>query len=175
MRRCLQIVGLTIGVIVAAGASGYLLRSHSLIPCRPHKADHRLASLKPDPRTARLSCGPAALMALAEAWDAQAAERLWELLERDRAATRPVTSLHDLAAWGRQAGLDLVGLKVEPRQLARLPLPAIVQMRPDHFVVVLETADDDRVVLTDQGNVKRGLSCGECERQFTGYALCLRS
>lgn len=174
MRWRAGIVGVTIGVIVVVGVGSYLARAHALACHRPRTAGVRAASITPDPQAARLSCGPAALVVLAKAWDVQAAARLPALFERDRAATRAVTSFYDLAAWGREAGLDLVGLKVEPQRVARLPLPAIVQVRPGHFLV-LDTAGSERVVLIDQGNVTRDLSRGEFERQFTGFALCLRS
>jgi ABC-type bacteriocin/lantibiotic exporter with double-glycine peptidase domain len=123
---------------------------------------------------AGLSCGPAALMVVADAHDAERASRLAAILQRDGLATSPVSSLYDLAASARRAGFDPVGLKVTARQLRELPLPAVVHVKPEHFLALMDVAGD-RVVVGDQGALTRTIPRRDFDARFSGYVLCFNT
>ena len=159
-----RVLGLTISVTVVGCSVWCVVNS------RPGASE--AASTGKEPQTVDLSCGPAALLAVAGAHDAETSSRLRAILRRDQLAIRPVSSLYDLAAWGRQAGLDPIGLRLDAQQLHRLPLPAIVHMKPGHFLALTEVRDA-RVVVIDQGMVTREIPRRDFDRRFSGYVLCL--
>ncbi|MGD8452216.1 MAG: cysteine peptidase family C39 domain-containing protein [Phycisphaerae bacterium] len=160
-----QIAGLVVGLVLIGGVVWYTGHAHP-VATRAVFVDRTL-------RTSHLSCGPAALMAVVEAHDREAACRLRELLDGDEPANRPVSSLYELATWARRAGLRPVALKVDTRQLPRLPLPVIVHVSPDHFLA-LTAVSDDRVCVIDQGPMMREIPRRDFDRQFRGYVLCVQ-
>ncbi|MCK4342131.1 MAG: hypothetical protein KAY37_10465 [Phycisphaerae bacterium] len=156
-----------IAVVAAIGGLAWLAGDF-----QPEK--RRAVSPHSETHTDHLSCGPAALLAVAAGHDADTASHVRAILETAGLATRPISSLYDLAACARQAGLDPIGLKVESQQLHRLPLPAIVHMKPGHFLALMDVRQD-RVVVIDQGSVRREISRRVFVRRFSGYVLCFNS
>jgi ABC-type bacteriocin/lantibiotic exporter with double-glycine peptidase domain len=123
-------------------------------------------------QTAGLGCGPAALMAVT-AQDPLTASQLRAVLEDDQLARGPVNSLYDLATWARRVGLEPVGIKVDRRDLARVPLPVVVHVEPGHFLALMEVGCD-RVVVVDQGSVTSEIPRRDFDRRFSGYVLCFK-
>ena len=163
-----QIAHVTIGVILLIVVLWHAVRSRT-------SADApQIAPANAEFRTTGLGCGPAALLAAVNVHDANAASRLHAILQRDARAAGSMSSLYDLATWARHAGLDPIGLQVDARQLHRLPLPAIVHMKPSHFLALVEVRDD-RVVVIDQGGVTCEISRRAFDRRFSGYLLWLRT
>ena len=121
-----------------------------------------------------LSCGPAALLVVSRAHDAEAALRLAAILQRDGLANAPVTSFYDLAASARRAGFDPIGLNVNARHLHELPLPVLVHVKPDHFLALMSITDDSAVAV-DQGALTRTIPRRDFDTRFSGYVLCFRS
>ena len=122
-------------------------------------------------RVAGVGCGPTALLEVVSAYDLDAANRLRRIM----AVESPVggtCSFHDLASWAERAGVEATGLKVEWQALARLPLPAIVHLRPGHFVV-LHSVSHAEVEVSDRGSRRYRLSRGSFEQVFSGNVLCL--
>ena len=161
-RRKRAIPNAVAAVILLGCALGYAAHS----PPQAHNAAPSITTL----RAGYLSCGPAALLAVARVRDVQTALQLREILVRDDSAARGVSSFYDLASWARHVGLDPIGLKVNPHELHRLPLPAVAHVKPDHFLALMEV-DDERVVVIDQGAVTREIPRREFDRHFSGHVL----
>jgi len=70
----------------------------------------------------------------------------------------------------RGYGLAAEGVRVEPEQLGRVPLPAILHWDFDHFVV-LERVDRGGATLVDPAHGRRRVDLRELGRSFTGAAL----
>ena len=111
-------------------------------------------------------------MVVAGAHDPKAASRLGTVLEHEGLTTRAVSSFYDLATAAQRVDLDLIGLKIGARDLSRLPLPAIVHVRPGHFLALVAVSDE-RVTVIDQGRVTREIPRAAFDRRFSGYVLCL--
>lgn len=122
-------------------------------------------------QAAPLGCGPATLATLAAAHDPQAASRLEAVLQGDRLASNSISSFYDLACWGRQVGLDLIGLRVRACSISYLPLPLIAHFELGHFVVI-HCLEDTEVIISDQLKTPRAIRRDEFERVFSGYVLC---
>lgn len=69
--------------------------------------------------------------------------------------------------------IGLVGraLRLEPENLARLRLPAILHWDMSHFVVLKRVARSGRIVIQDPALGERRLRAGEASNHFTGVAL----
>ncbi|MCH7527425.1 MAG: hypothetical protein IID39_08315 [Planctomycetes bacterium] len=163
--RQAPIAGMAAGIALLGCAVWY-------VPDSPRRSPAALP-VHEDLQIAGLGCGPAALTVVASACDANAATVLRDILQHHRAATSPVSSFYNLAAWAKQVGLAPIGVKVEVPALSQLALPAIVHVTPDHFLV-LAAVNKDRVVVTEQGAATREIPRREFDRRFSGYMLCLR-
>lgn len=126
----------------------------------------------PDTASNSFSCGPASLIEASSALDRAAGSRVHAVLVRDPAARRPVTSLHDLARWARDAGFEPVGLRLTGDELSQLPLPAVVHLSPNHFVALI-ALDETQALVIDQGSITQTLLRETLELRFSGHALCL--
>ena len=70
----------------------------------------------------------------------------------------------------RGYGLNAAGLRIDPEELGKLPLPAILHWEFNHFVV-LERVDKRGVVLVDPGRGRRKVSWSSLGASYTGVAL----
>lgn len=120
-----------------------------------------------------MSCGPAALLAAVSACDLEAAERLRQMLDDEAPVPGALTSFHDLATWAARVGYEATGLRIESRTLAGVPLPAIAQLQPHHFVVI-RSANAERVVVSEQDGRPYSMTRAGFERLFSGNILCLQ-
>ncbi len=116
-----------------------------------------------------LSCGPQALLALAESRDDGTAAALRSLL-MEEAVARPVTSAFELLSWSKRAGLPLVCRHVDARDLESLPLPAIGHFRSGHFALI--SSVDERWVMIRDDFTALNLPRREFECDFSGFVLC---
>ena len=146
-----------------------VLLGTALVAVRGDGAGDAPARSRSVARTRHLSCGPAALMVVASGHSRRAAAELDAMLGRE--AARPVTSMLDLKRWGEGVGLRPVGLRVSAEELSRVPLPAIVHLAPDHFMV-LRAIDGDWAECIDQGPAARVMPREAFEERFTGNVLC---
>jgi len=70
----------------------------------------------------------------------------------------------------RARGMVARGFKKEPRELSELPLPAIVFVNFNHFVV-LEGFHRDRAWLNDPARGRRQVDAADFDQMFTGVVL----
>ena len=100
----------------------------------------------------------------------------WVSLETLRevcGVSRDGSTAGDLANAARQYGLKVTALRREPRQLRKLPLPAILFWEFNHFVV-FEGFHRGRFYLNDPANGRRTVSEENFDAQFTGIAMTLQ-
>ena len=79
-------------------------------------------------------------------------------------------SAHDLVRIAGNLCMNSRVLRLEPDELAELITPCILHWKMNHFVV-LESADQNRIVIIDPALGRRSLSALEADRLFTGIAL----
>ena len=121
----------------------------------------------------RLPCGASALLAMGAYEVPAVRERIQAAIANSRVASDPTCSLADLVELGRRAGLDLVGLSIQPDEVQHLPLPAIVHLKGGHFVTLVEVHRDHVVLL--EGVVARQVrERYEFDQLFSGNCLCGR-
>ncbi|BEV71955.1 MULTISPECIES: peptidase domain-containing ABC transporter [unclassified Paludibacterium] len=81
-------------------------------------------------------------------------------------------TLADLIRMADQIGLAARALRLEPAEMAQLPLPCILHWEMNHFVV-LAGVDRHGVWLHDPAQGRRRLNWQEVDRSFSGVALSL--
>ena len=99
----------------------------------------------------------------------------WESLENLRevcGVSRDGSTAGDLANAARQYGLKVTALRREPRQLEKLPVPAVLFWEFNHFVV-FEGFHRGRYYLNDPANGRRTVTEENFDTQFTGIAMTL--
>jgi ABC-type bacteriocin/lantibiotic exporter with double-glycine peptidase domain len=94
---------------------------------------------------------------------------LHELTDRLQVGRDGLTALA-IVAGARESGLTAKAFSLEPEDLARIPMPAIVHWEFNHFVVVERWAPD-RVDIVDPARGRRRLTAEEFNAGFTGVLL----
>lgn len=111
-------------------------------------------------------CGPYALALLLESQGITA--DIAELAEQSNLDSDG-TSLSDLLRAAKAAGLTLYGGQVS--SVARLPVPALVHLKSNHFMFLSEASESNVAAADLSGPVD--VTAEAFDAQFSGYALCL--
>src|SRR5262249_21432862 len=151
--------------------------------CSPGSTRACLASRNPDPGVPAMlprlrylplvrqaeatECGHACL-AMVAAWHGHQIDLV--SLRLHQAASANGTSLQALALLAEQLSLRARALRLEPDDLSRLKLPAILHWDMNHFVV-LKSVGRRKATIHDPGRGVLRLSLKEVGQHFTGVAL----
>ena len=93
-----------------------------------------------------------------------------EQLRVDCGVSRDGSKASGLLRAARSQGLVARGFRKEPRELAAMPMPAIVFVNFNHFVV-LEGFRDGRAFVNDPARGRRSIDAAEFDQAFTGVLL----
>ena len=85
---------------------------------------------------------------------------------------RDGVTARDISQAGRDLGLRVRAFSMEPSSLAEVPLPAIIHLNFNHFLVV-ERWTPDRVKVVDPAVGRRSLTAEEFNAGFTGVVLTM--
>ncbi len=121
----------------------------------------------PEQRSAMVDCGPRALELILEQKHIKTSSAEMEKLIT---LGRGGATMEQLKEAAESKGLGAWGVKVDAAQLASLPGPVIVHIRPDHFVVVTN-AGKNKIEFTDPHRGESSRTTEKFGRIWNGYAL----
>ncbi len=119
------------------------------------------------PQIDEMDCGPACLGMICPAFRPRCEPRPYSRALSYTA--RDGTSLKALCHAAAELGLAARGLKVSSRNLAQMPLPAIVHWEGDHWMVLWEVGGS-HVMVNDPALGERKIPLEEFESRWTGHA-----
>jgi ATP-binding cassette subfamily B protein len=112
-------------------------------------------------------CGPATLAMVARAWGIDVSQE--EVVALSGWKPRGV-SMRGLVEAGEKLGLEMVGVKLEVKDLKKVNKPFIAHILPRHLVVV-ERVDGGKVYIVDPAVGRMSLSIEEFSKRWKGYSL----
>lgn len=113
---------------------------------------------------AREDCGPAALATVLGHHGVRVAPR-----DLRAPGSLGSVSLLELVEAARRLGFGARAVRAAPSELHRLPLPAVVHLNEDHWVV-LTAVEPGGIGITDPGQGPIELARSEFEARWSGYA-----
>jgi RHS repeat-associated protein len=121
----------------------------------------------PEERNALMDCGPKALELVFQKQHINTSEKeMKKLIVLGRGGA----TMQQLKEAAQSKGLAAWGIKVNAEQLATLPKPFIIHIRPDHFVVVTNTSTE-KIEYTDPHRGDTYRTREKFARIWRGYAL----
>lgn len=135
---------------------------------RMKELDHLIQLQKiPEQRNAMVDCGPKSLEMILEQKHIKTSDQeMRTLISLGQAGS----TMEQLKEASERKGLQAWGVKVNATQLAALPRPFIVHIRPDHFVVVTG-ATKDKIEFTDPHKGDSYRTKEKFEKIWQGYVL----
>jgi len=93
-----------------------------------------------------------------------------EVVRRDCGVSRDGSNARNIFRAAKEYGLEPRAFRMEPKELGRIDLPAILHWNFNHFVV-LDGFKKDQVIINDPANGTRAISFETLDQSFTGIAL----
>ncbi len=93
-----------------------------------------------------------------------------ETVREDCGVSRDGSSAKSIVAAARRYGLKAAGYRLEPRELAGVPMPCIIHWNFNHFVVLCGFAHGKAVINNPASGLEQ-VPLAEFDRAFTGVAL----
>ena len=124
-------------------------------------------SMKPIYQESTTDCGLACLAMIATYYGSNVTVR--QLSEQCDIESTAIAA-HDLVRIAGSLSLNSRVLRLEPEELPELITPCILHWKMNHFVV-LESVNENKIVIIDPAMGRRSITASELDRAFTGIAL----